>query len=94
MASYDLQDRVAFVTGAAQSIGAACARTLARNGARVAVTDIDGDGAERTAGEIRAAGGEAIGLALDVTDPEAVTATVQGAVEHFGALHILSLIHI
>lgn len=88
MVSYDLHGRVAFVTGAAQSIGAACARTLARNGARVAVTDIDGDGAERTAGEIRAAGGEAIGLALDVTDPKAVTATVQGAVEHFGALHI------
>lgn len=88
MASYDLKDRVAFVTGAAQSIGAACARTLARNGARVAVTDIDGAGAERTAAEIRGAGGDAIGLALDVTDPDAVTAAVGQAVEHFGGLHI------
>ena len=87
-ASYDLQGRVALVTGAAQGIGAACARRLAASGARVAVTDIDEPGAERTAEEIRAAGGEAIGLRLDVSDSAAVTAAVAAVVERLGGLDI------
>jgi NAD(P)-dependent dehydrogenase (short-subunit alcohol dehydrogenase family) len=87
-ASYDLQGRVALVTGAAQGIGAACARKLAASGARVAVTDIDEPGAERTAEEIRAAGGEAIALRLDVSDSAAVTAVVAAVVERLGGLDI------
>ncbi len=87
-ASYDLQGRVALVTGAAQGIGAACARRLAASGAQVAVTDIDEQGAERAAAEIRAAGGEAIGLRLDVGDSHAVTAAVAAVVDRLGGLDI------
>lgn len=87
-ASDDLQGRVAFVTGAAKSIGAACARRLAAGGARVAVTDIDGAGAERVAAEIVADGGEAIGLAVDVADSAAVTGAVATVVDRLGGLDI------
>ena len=49
-------------------MGRATAHLFADEGARVGVADLDGAGAERVAGEIRAAGGEALGFALDVTD--------------------------
>jgi NAD(P)-dependent dehydrogenase (short-subunit alcohol dehydrogenase family) len=88
MATYDLQGRVALVTGAARSIGASCARTLARSGARVAVTDLDADGAERVAAGIREAGGEAIALGLDVSSSAAVDAAVAEVVDRLGGLHI------
>ena len=87
-ASNDLEGRVALVTGAAQGIGEACARRLAASGASVAVSDIDAPGAERVAEEIRSAGGEAIGLGLDVSDSGAVTAAVAEVVERFGGLDI------
>ena len=87
-ASYDLLGRVALVTGAAQSIGAACARRLGACGARVAVTDIDEAGASSVADEIRSSGGDAVGLALDVSDSAAVNATVAEVVERFGRLDI------
>ena len=64
-----LSGRVAVVTGAAQGNGAAIARGMAAAGAAVALLDIDGDGAARVAAEI---GGDAISLAADVTDPEAL----------------------
>jgi NAD(P)-dependent dehydrogenase (short-subunit alcohol dehydrogenase family) len=66
-----LQGRIAFVTGAGQGNGAAIARGLAAEGAKVIVTDISLDTAERTAAEIRAKGGEAKAYALDVTDAAA-----------------------
>ncbi|HLX38411.1 MAG TPA: 3-oxoacyl-ACP reductase family protein [Candidatus Binataceae bacterium] len=65
--SIRLKDKVAIVTGAAQGIGRAIAMRLAREGAKVAIADIDVDGATRTANEISAAGSEAIAVKLDVT---------------------------
>jgi 3-hydroxybutyrate dehydrogenase len=50
--SVDLDGRMALVTGAASGIGAACARRLATAGAKVTVLDVDGEGAERVAGEV------------------------------------------
>jgi len=87
-ASYDLQGRVALVTGAGQSIGAACARKLAACGARVAVTDIDEAAAATVAEEIRAGGGDAVGMGLDVSDSTAVAATVAEVVARYGRLDI------
>jgi NAD(P)-dependent dehydrogenase (short-subunit alcohol dehydrogenase family) len=87
-ASYDLSGRVAFVTGAARGIGAACARRLASAGARVAVTDVDEAGAERVAAEIRGAGGDALSLRLDVSDSRAVTAAVAEVGDRLGRLEI------
>ena len=62
-----LENQVAIVTGSAQGIGRAIAMRLASEGAKVAVADIDLEGATRTAGEIKASGGSAIAVRLDVT---------------------------
>src|SRR3954471_8277369 len=61
----DLTGKVVVITGAARGIGAATARALAREGARLAIGDLDGDLAASVATEL---GGEAIGRKLDVTD--------------------------
>ncbi|MEV4622138.1 3-oxoacyl-ACP reductase FabG [Asanoa sp. NPDC049573] len=82
-------DRVAIVTGAAQGIGAATARRLASEGARVAVVDLDADRSAAAADEIKAAGGVATAYGCDVTDAEAVTAMVDAVVAEHGRLDIL-----
>ncbi len=87
-ASYDLGGRIALVTGAARSIGEACARRLGECGAHVAVADIDAAGAERVAEEIRVGGGQATALPFDVTDSAAVDAAVADVLERLGGLHI------
>ncbi|SED94520.1 short chain dehydrogenase [Streptomyces sp. 3213] len=63
--------RTALLTAAASGIGAATARRLAEEGASVLVTDVDAAGAETVAEEVRAKGGQARHLGLDVTNPEA-----------------------
>jgi len=77
------------ITGAGRGIGAATARLLASEGARVLVTDLDGDRATAVAAEIRAAGGAAGATACDVADRAAVEAAVAYAVETFGGLDVL-----
>ncbi|MFF2011531.1 SDR family NAD(P)-dependent oxidoreductase [Streptomyces sp. NPDC058195] len=77
------------ITGAGQGIGAATARRLAAEGARVLVTDLDGERAARTAGAIRETGGAAEAFACDVADREAVEAAVAHAVTAFGTLDVL-----
>lgn len=76
--------RVALVTGAGQGVGRRIAIDLAAEGARVAVNDLYAERAEHVAAEIVAAGGEAIGIAADVTDVPAVEAMVARAAAHFG----------
>jgi 3-hydroxybutyrate dehydrogenase len=62
-----LRNRVAVVTGAASGIGQEIARSFAREGARVAIVDINTEGAQRTAAQIMEEGGEAMAVSLDVT---------------------------
>ena len=86
-----LDGRVAVVTGAARArgIGRAICLRFVQEGARVAVLDIDGDGARRLAEEIGAAGGEAIGVACDVADLAACEAAAAEVVAAWGRADIL-----
>ena len=86
-----LRGRVAVVTGAGRprGIGRAICLRFAEEGARVAALDLDGRGAEAVADSIRAAGGEALGLACDVADLASVEAAAAGVMEELGAADIL-----
>lgn len=84
-----LDGKVALITGAASGIGKAIAELYAKNGAAVAIADINQQAADATAAEINAAGGKAIGIAMDVTDEAAVNAGTDKVVAAFGALDIL-----
>jgi 3-hydroxybutyrate dehydrogenase len=84
-----LEGKSAIVTGAASGIGREIARIYAREGAQVAIADLNADAANATAAEIRAAGGKAIGVAMDVTSEEGVNAGVAATVSAFGGVDIL-----
>src|SRR5512139_1740201 len=84
-----LADRVVIVTGAAQGIGAACARALAEAGARVVVADVNEVGGNAVVKSIAAAGGYALYKQVDVGDRASCAALVEHAVTHFGRLDIL-----
>jgi cyclopentanol dehydrogenase len=81
--------KVALVTGAGAGMGRAHARLLAAEGARVVVTDIDGQAAERTAQELVADGLTALGQVHDVSSPEAWQRVVAAAVDRFGQVDVL-----
>jgi NAD(P)-dependent dehydrogenase (short-subunit alcohol dehydrogenase family) len=84
-----LDDKVAIVTGGASGIGAACSRTLAREGATVVLTDIDATGGDGVAAAIKDSGGEAVFLSQDVTS-EARWVEVAAEIGHrFGRLDIV-----
>lgn len=85
----DIADRVALVTGAGRGNGKAIAEELAENGATVVVNDLDEEPATSTAESIREAGGEAIALAADVSDEDAVESMVEDAVDEVGTIDIL-----
>jgi 3-oxoacyl-[acyl-carrier protein] reductase len=77
------------MTGSGRGIGAACAKRLAAEGAKVVVSDLDGGPCEEVVKEITAAGGTAKAIACDVTDRDSVEALVQGTVDAFGGLDVL-----
>ena len=84
-----LKDKTAIVTGAASGIGKAIALRYAREGAKVAIADLDKGAADAAAGEIRAAGGQALGIAMDVTSEQAVKDGVAAVVAAFGGVDVL-----
>lgn len=86
-----LENQVVLITGAAGAIGSAVAEVCAEAGAYVAVTDIDGAGAQQVAEEVRRkVGGEcAIGLPMDVTDESGVRAAFESAARHFGGVDVV-----
>jgi 3-oxoacyl-[acyl-carrier protein] reductase len=84
----DLSGRVALVTGASRGIGQAIARRLAKAGAHV-LAAARGDNAASTVDEIRAAGGQADAVSLDVTDAAATDAAVATAIERHAHIDIL-----
>ncbi|WP_135467978.1 SDR family NAD(P)-dependent oxidoreductase [Crenalkalicoccus roseus] len=84
-----LAGKVALITGAGTGIGRCTAELFAREGARVAIAEIDAASGEETAHRIAAAGGEAIALRADVGEPESIEAAIRRAARHFGGLHVL-----
>ncbi len=84
-----LEGKVAFVTGAGTGIGRCTAELFAREGARVAIAEIDGASGEETAHRIAAAGGQAIAIRTDVGEPESIEAAIRRTVRHYGGLHVL-----
>ncbi|MDW3685526.1 3-oxoacyl-ACP reductase FabG [Cupriavidus sp. CV2] len=84
-----IKDKVAIVTGSARGLGAATARHLAQEGAKVVITDILREQAEATAAALRADGLQAHCIVADITKAADVQRLVDETVAHFGGVHIL-----
>jgi NAD(P)-dependent dehydrogenase (short-subunit alcohol dehydrogenase family) len=89
MAEGLLQGDRALVTGAASGIGRGIAAALAREGARVALADLDVPRGEDAAAAVRKAGGEAVFLAADLATPDGPAALLERAIDALGGLSIL-----
>ncbi len=88
-ARFDLQGRIVIITGAGKGIGKVYASEFARAGARVLAADIDGMAVEAVADQIRGAGGEAVGIETDISDPDSAQAIAGAAHTHFGGIDVL-----
>jgi NAD(P)-dependent dehydrogenase (short-subunit alcohol dehydrogenase family) len=86
MSSYSLNGKVALVTGGARGIGFATAKELVAHGATVVVVDLHEDAVQQAAAQL---GGDALGLAGDVTDRDAMDDVVATVVERFGGLDVI-----
>lgn len=85
----ELEGRVALVTGGGSGLGAASAKKLAQAGAQVGVLSRTRDEIEKVAREIESAGGQAVALEADISDPQQMQAAVEQLVQHFGRLDIV-----
>jgi NAD(P)-dependent dehydrogenase (short-subunit alcohol dehydrogenase family) len=86
---YGLSRRVAVITGAGGAILGTVARFMAAEGARIAVWDLSAERAALTAGEIRASGGDAIGVTCDVTSQRSIVDALQQTNDTYGAIDVL-----
>jgi gluconate 5-dehydrogenase len=86
---FDLNERVAIVTGAARGLGYAYSEVLASHGARVVMNDIDADAVETAAGQLKAQGLDVTADVLDVADHESLKQQIDGVAERFGRLDIV-----
>lgn len=84
-----LDGKIALITGASAGIGRASAKLFASHGASVGLLDINEEGGEAAAEEIRAAGGKALFVRADVSNSEDVERSVNAVATHFGGLDIL-----
>lgn len=86
---FELRDKVALVTGARRGMGRAHALALAKQGARVVITDVDLNECQIVEGEVNSGGGEAICFRLDVSNAKEINQVFDEVVKKFGRLDIL-----
>jgi 3-hydroxybutyrate dehydrogenase len=84
-----LQDKVCIVTGAASGIGKEIALVYAREGGRVVIADLNLEAAQATANELKAAGHQAMAIAMNVIDEAQVNAGIAGVIEAWGQIDVL-----
>jgi NAD(P)-dependent dehydrogenase (short-subunit alcohol dehydrogenase family) len=84
-----VEDKVAIVTGGASGIGAACVATLAREGAKVVVTDLDDAGGQAVVDKIGSAGGEALFIHQDVSVERSWPEIIEATERRFGRLDVM-----
>lgn len=84
-----LKDKVAIITGAASGIGKEIALVFAKEGAKVAIADLNLDQATIAAEEIKSLGGQAMAVAMNVTDENQVDQGVDAVAKHFGCVDVL-----
>lgn len=84
-----LKDKNCLITGAARGMGAAVAENYAEQGAKICVADINLEGCQEVVDRIKAKGGEAIAVSLDVTNRDQMKAAVQATVDAFGSLNVM-----
>ncbi|CAB4715565.1 unannotated protein [freshwater metagenome] len=84
-----LKGKVALITGAGTGMGSVAAQIFAAEGARIMVVDINAEMGNATVEAIKSEGGQAAFIAADVSDEQQVQAMVKGALDNFGALHIV-----
>lgn len=84
-----LEGKVAVISGTSGGIGAATARRLASEGAKVVLADINLEGAEKTAQTVRDAGGEAIALHLDLAEESSIKGLIDQAAARYGQIDVL-----
>jgi len=83
------EGKVAVISGTSGGIGAATARRLASEGAKLVLADINVEGAEKTAEGIRAAGGDCIAHYLDLNEESSITALIDAAIAKYGRIDVL-----
>ncbi len=84
-----VKGKVALVTGGASGIGLSSARLLAKEGAKVVIADYSIDGAKEAANDIKANGGEAVGIFLDAGKEESIKEAVEFTIKHYGKITVL-----
>ena len=84
----DFSGKVAVITGAASGIGLGCARTFARAGMKIALCDLRADALEHAVANVRALGGDAIGILTDVSSRDSVEHAANEVVKAFGKIHV------
>lgn len=88
--SLTVKDKVCVITGAASGIGFAIARRFIEDGAKIVIADLNADGAAKAAAELAKAGpGEAIGIAMDVTNEDQVNAGIGKVIDTWGRIDVL-----